>query len=54
MNDVYYDPDPTVRLANWHALARQHISADLCLRLARNGFSELAAELMRQRGDNIT
>lgn len=45
------DPDPAVRLAAWHNLARQHITVEHCMSLARNGFPELAAELMRQRGD---
>jgi hypothetical protein len=50
-NDGLYNPDPGVRLATWRGIAREHISAGLCARLARNGFPELAAELMRQRGD---
>lgn len=45
------DPVPAIRLENWHAMARQHISVDNCLSLARHGFKDLAAELMRQRGD---
>ena len=44
-------PDPAVRLENWRNIARRHISAETCDRLARNGFPELAVELMRQRGD---
>jgi hypothetical protein len=48
-NDGLYDP--AVRLKNWHALAREHISAEMCTRLAHNGFPDLALELMRQRGD---
>src|SRR5262245_31577556 len=45
------DPDPAVRLANWHNIARAHISVEMCERLARNGFPELAEALLRQRGD---
>ena len=45
------DPDPSVRLAAWHGIARQHISVDMCDRLARNGFPDLALELLHQRGD---
>lgn len=45
------DPDPAVRLANWYAIAREHISTEMCDRLARNGFPDLALELLRQRGD---
>ena len=47
------DPDPAVRLANWQAIARKHISVATCDRLARNGFAELAIELLRQRGEDL-
>jgi hypothetical protein len=47
----FWDPDPDTRLDNWHTIARQHISADMCLRLAQLGMPALARELMRQRGD---
>src|SRR6516165_5634919 len=42
---------PAARLAAWRALARKHISADMCARLTRLGFADLAIELLRQRGD---
>ena len=45
------DPDPAVRLENWRELCRRHISEKMCDWLARNGFQELALELMRRRGD---
>ena len=48
-NDEPYDPK--ARLATWRGIARKHISAEMCTRLARQGFEDLAAELMRQRGD---
>jgi hypothetical protein len=45
------DPDPAVRLANWRNLCRRHISEEVCDRLARHGFADLALELLHQRGD---
>ncbi len=45
------DPIPAVLLATWHTMTRRHISVENCLSLARNGFKDLATELMRQRGD---
>jgi hypothetical protein len=44
-------PDPEIRLVTWRAIALKHISAEMCLRLARFGFSDLALELLRQRGE---
>jgi hypothetical protein len=44
-------PDPEPRLKAWHAIAREHISVEMCDRLARLGMPALALELMRQRGD---
>jgi hypothetical protein len=44
------DPDPTIRLAFWRNLIRQRISIEVCADLARQGFPELARELMRLRG----
>lgn len=46
---AYYDPDPAVRLANWRAIARQHISVETCLRLARFGMPDLAREQLTVR-----
>jgi hypothetical protein len=46
-----WHPEAATRLANWHAIARQHITPEACMRFARDGFPRLAAELMRQRGD---
>jgi hypothetical protein len=51
VSDDCCDPDPAVRLANWHQRARRHISVEVCDRLARNEFPDLAFELLRQRGD---
>ena len=51
MNNFNEHPDPGARLEAWHALAREHISAEMCDRLARLGMPALALELMRQRGD---
>lgn len=51
MTGKLWDPDRAVRLACWHALARRHISVELCDRLAQLGMPALALELMRQRGD---
>jgi hypothetical protein len=45
------DPDPAARLAFWRELARRHISAEMCDRLARADLPELALEPLRQRGD---
>jgi hypothetical protein len=46
-------PDPDVRLHAWHHIARRHISRDMCMRLYRAGFEDLATELMRQRGEPL-
>jgi hypothetical protein len=46
-----WDPDPQVRLHAWNDLARTYISAETCDRLARHGFTETAAGLLRARGD---
>jgi dienelactone hydrolase len=45
--------DQQARLDEWHAHARNHISVEMCERLARNGMAALAIELMRQRGEEI-
>lgn len=45
------NPDPAVRLATWHGLARRHVSVEMCTRLARGGFPGIARDLMRLRGD---
>ncbi len=44
-------PDTDARLQAWHAIAREHISTEMCDRLAKLGMPALALELMRQRGD---
>jgi len=48
---AYWRSHADSRLANCYVIACQHISAELCDRLARLGMPALALELMRQRGD---
>jgi hypothetical protein len=48
---AFWDPDPVVCLANWRAIARRHITHDMCVRLERHGFHEAAAGLRRHIGD---
>lgn len=40
-----------VRLESWQAIARRHVSVEVCMDLARQGFPEMARGLMRARGD---